>query len=552
MRPFDSIEDVLDELRAGKPVLVVDDEARENEGDLICAAELATPETMAFLVRYSSGYVCVALSGLKADRLDLRPMVQNNQDPRGTAYAVTVDAVEGIGTGISARDRAHTARVLADPSTTAWDLSRPGHVVPLRARAGGVLERPGHTESAVDLMRLAGLRPAGVLCEVVSEQDRTGMARLPELREFANVHGLRIIRVADVVRYRLRHLVERGARSKLPVCDLPFEVIGYHSVDGYEQVALVLGDVAGTEQVPVRVHSECFTGDVLGSMRCDCGPQLQDALNAIAEAGRGVLIYLRGQEGRGIGLIQKLRAYELQDAGCDTVDANLKLGLPVDARSYTTAAAILHDLDVGSVELFTSNPEKSQALRENGIDVVQTTALPIRINPHNRGYLETKRQRLGHRLPGPSVAIGVVEHGDARGRTLGFPTANLRLSLDECGLADGVYGGLAWIHDERFAGRAFVAAISIGTNPTFAGVEQRFEVHLLDFQGDLYGVEITIAPRSFIRPTLEFDSAPALVAQIQGDLDEIRALAKEWHGQSTVGNGLIADETLLDAADSGG
>ncbi|GAA3523110.1 hypothetical protein GCM10022222_01320 [Amycolatopsis ultiminotia] len=533
MTSFDSVPEVLDDLRSGKPVVVVDDQDRENEGDLICAAQFATSEVISFLVRHSSGYLCVAMPGEAADRLDLPPMVTSNEDPRGTAYTVTADARTGVGTGISARDRARTARVLADPGSQATDLTRPGHVVPLRARRGGVLERRGHTESAVDLMTLAGMRPAGVLAEVVSELDPTGMARLPELQKFAREHDLRIISVDDIVRYRRERVVQRVTRSRLPVCDAPFDVLGYRDVTGVEQIALVLGELEGAEDVLVRVHSECFTGDVLGSMRCDCGPQLQDALAAIVAAGRGVVVYVRGHEGRGIGLLRKLETYRLQDRGCDTVDANLALGLPVDARDYAAPAAILHDLGIRSIRLLSGNPAKLRALREHGVAVERMTPPPARVTKYNQAYLETKRARLGHRFPGvqdpPEAVIGIVEHGDARGRVLGFPTANLSLEIDECELADGVYGGLAWVHgDEPGDATAYVAAISVGTNPTFAGVEQRFEVHLLDFDRDIYGRELMVVPRAFLRPMLAFDSAGALVNQIRGDLDEIRALARDW------------------------
>lgn len=535
MEPIDSVVDALTDLREGKPILVVDDEDRENEGDLICAAQFATPEWISFLVRYSSGYLCVAVPNEVADRLQLPPMVQCSEDPRGTAYTVTVDASAGVGTGISARDRARTAQVLADPASRASDLIRPGHVVPLRAKPGGVLERRGHTEAAVDLTLLAGLHPAGVLCEVVSEEDPTRMARLPELRGFAQAHGIRVIQVNDVVRYRQARVVRRVTRSKLPVSNAPFEIVGYRDLDGIEQIAVVLGDVDGAENVLVRVHSECFTGDVLGSQRCDCGTQLDDALGAVAAVGRGVVVYVRGHEGRGVGLLAKLEAYRLQDEGCDTVEANVRLGLPVDARDYVGAAAILRDLGVRSVRLLSGNPAKQRGLRNQGIIVEKIIPPPARVNQHNWGYLETKHSRMGHRFPNveeaPSTVIGTVESGDARGQVLGFPTANLRLDVDECHLADGVYGGLAWLRENAESGPVHIAAISVGTNPTFDGVEQRFEVHLLDFQENIYGRELVVAPRAFIRPTLAFDSVGALAAQIQGDLDEIRGLACGWETQ---------------------
>jgi 3,4-dihydroxy 2-butanone 4-phosphate synthase/GTP cyclohydrolase II len=530
---FDRIEDALADLARGKPVVVVDDEDRENEGDLVFPAQFATPKLVAFTVRHTSGYLCVALTGPDADRLGLPPMVAQNEDPRQTAYTVTVDARQGISTGISARDRAHTIKLLAEQTTAPADLSRPGHVVPLRARAGGVLERAGHTEAAVDLMKLAGLRPAGLLCEIVSEHDATGMARLPELTEFATRYDLRLISIAELARYRRERQLERVVETRLPLRAGEFRAVGYRDdVDGREHVALVLGDVAGAD-VLVRVHSECLTGDVFGSLRCDCGPQLTDALAAIGAEGRGVVVYLRGHEGRGIGLLDKLRAYGLQDSGADTVDANLELGLPVDARDYAIAAKILRDLEVGSARLLTGNPAKAQSLREHGIPVGELVPLPVRVTKHNRRYLETKVERLGHELAlrrtSDRAVIGTVVHGDARGRELGFPTANLEIEVDGAALGDGVYGGLARVLDDPADETCCVAAISVGTNPTFPGGGQRFEVHLLDFAGDLYGRRLEVVPLSFVRPTLAFDSVAALVAQIEGDVWEIRRIAVGWH-----------------------
>ncbi|HEX5740723.1 MAG TPA: bifunctional 3,4-dihydroxy-2-butanone-4-phosphate synthase/GTP cyclohydrolase II [Pilimelia sp.] len=396
---FDTIERAVADIAAGKAVIVVDDADRENEGDLIFAAERATPALLAFTVRHTSGYICAPLTEADADRLDLPPMYHTNQDRRGTAYTVTVDAREGVSTGISAADRAHTIRLLADPATTAGDLARPGHVVPLRARAGGVLRRPGHTEAAVDLARLAGLRPAGVLCELVND-DGT-MQRLPDLRRFAATHDLALVSIADLVAYRRRteRQVERVTDARIPTRYGVFQAVGYRATfDGAEHVALVHGELGDGHDVLVRVHSECLTGDVFGSLRCDCGPQLDAALAAVAAAGRGVVLYVRGHEGRGIGLLHKLQAYQLQDRGRDTVDANLELGLPADARDYGTGAQILYDLGVRSMRLLTNNPAKRAGLEGYGLTVVDRAPLPSRPHPENVRYLRTKRDRMGHLL----------------------------------------------------------------------------------------------------------------------------------------------------------
>jgi 3,4-dihydroxy 2-butanone 4-phosphate synthase / GTP cyclohydrolase II len=397
--PLDTVDRALVDLAAGKAVLVIDDEDRENEGDLIFAGQLATPELVAFMVRYTSGYICVPITEANADRLDLPPMFRVNQDRRGTAYTVTVDAREGISTGISASDRAHTIRLLADPATTSADLSRPGHIVPLRARDGGVLRRPGHTEAAVDLARLAGLAPAGVLCEVVSEKDPSGMARADELRTFADEHGLALISIADLIAYRRRSekLVERVATARVPLRYGEFTAVGYSSsYDNREHVAFVFGEIGDGEDVLVRVHSECLTGDVFGSLRCDCGPQLDAALAAVAREGRGVVLYVRGHEGRGIGLLHKLQAYQLQDLGSDTLDANLELGLPADARDYGTGAQILVDLGIHTMRLLSNNPAKRAGLEGYGLRIVGQVPLPVRANPENLRYLQTKRDRMGH------------------------------------------------------------------------------------------------------------------------------------------------------------
>ena len=405
---LDPVEDAIADIAAGKPVVVVDDEDRENEGDIIFAAAKATPEVVAFTVRHSSGYICAAIPDSEADRLGLPPMVARNEDVRGTAYTVTVDAAEGITTGISAHDRAHTLRLLADPGSTRESFHRPGHVVPLRARRGGVLERGGHTEASVDLARAAGLPAAGVLCEVVSEEDPSGMARLPELRRFCDTHGLSLISIEQLADWRRVHtpVVTRNVESRLPTRHGDFHVVGYTGlIDGVEHIALVAGDVADDDgqDVLVRVHSECLTGDIFGSRRCDCGEQLSTSLDLIAEAGRGVLVYLRGQEGRGIGLVPKLRAYNLQDEGLDTVDANTAQGLPVDTREYSAAAQILTDLGVNSVALMSNNPEKRLGLERHGIPVVRRIPVELPSNPENEAYLRTKRDRMGHQLDSLSV-----------------------------------------------------------------------------------------------------------------------------------------------------
>ena len=397
---LDPVERAIADIAAGRAVVVVDDANRENEGDLIFAAAAATPELMAFTIRHSSGVICVPMPGEQLDRLDIGPMTARNDDRQKTAFAVTVDARHGVSTGISAADRAHTIRVLADPATHPGDLTRPGHVFPLRYREGGVLVRRGHTEAAVDLARLAGLPPIGVLVEIVND-DGT-MKRGQQLRDFSDQHGLTMISIEDLAnhRYRVERLAERISGTMLPTRFGDFTAFGYRdTVDASEHVALVYGDVSGEVPVLTRIHSECLTGDVFGSRRCDCGPQLEEALERIVDEGRGVLVYLRGHEGRGIGLAAKLRAYELQDAGLDTVDANLEQGLPADARHYGAAAQILRDLGVGSVRLLTNNPDKTAALEQFGVPVAERAALTIRPTHHNLAYLTTKRDRMGHDLP---------------------------------------------------------------------------------------------------------------------------------------------------------
>jgi 3,4-dihydroxy 2-butanone 4-phosphate synthase/GTP cyclohydrolase II len=400
---LDTVERAIADIAAGRAVVVVDDEDRENEGDLIFAAEMATPELVSFMVRYSSGYICVPLTEDDCDRLDLPPMHRINRDKRGTAYTVTVDARVGVSTGISATDRAMTMRLLADPASNATDFTRPGHIVPLRAKPGGVLRRTGHTEAAVDLARLAGLQPAGVLCEIVSQKDEGDMARLPELRAFCDEHGLALISIADLVAFRRRteSQVVKVAEAKLPTVHGEFTAVGYESLlDGTDHVALVRGELGDGRDVLVRVHSECLTGDVLGSRRCDCGPQLDAAMAAVAREGRGVVLYVRGHEGRGIGLMHKLQAYQLQDAGSDTLDANLELGLPADARDYGTGAQILVDLGIRTMRLLSNNPAKRAGLEGYGLEIVGRVPLPTLATPENLRYLKTKRDRMGHDLPG--------------------------------------------------------------------------------------------------------------------------------------------------------
>ncbi|BDD82180.1 riboflavin biosynthesis protein RibBA [Tsukamurella pulmonis] len=403
MTRFDSIERAIEDIAAGKAVVVVDDEDRENEGDLIFAAEKATPELVAFMVRYTSGYLCVPLDGATCDKLGLPPMYATNQDKHGTAYTVTVDAKAGVGTGISAADRATTMLKLADPSSTVDDFTRPGHVVPLRAKEGGVLRRPGHTEAAVDLATLAGLAPAGVICEIVSEKDPGGMAKSEELRVFADEHGLAMISIADMIAWRRKnekHVVQ-VASARIPTRYGDFQAVGYTSIhDDVEHVALVKGDVTADDgaDVLVRVHSECLTGDVFGSLRCDCGPQLDAAMEMVAQEGRGVVLYMRGHEGRGIGLMHKLQAYQLQDGGADTVDANLQLGLPADARDYGLGAQILVDLGITSMRLLTNNPAKRVGLDGYGLQITERVPMPLRANAENIHYLRTKRDRMGHDL----------------------------------------------------------------------------------------------------------------------------------------------------------
>jgi 3,4-dihydroxy 2-butanone 4-phosphate synthase/GTP cyclohydrolase II len=400
---LDDVERAVQDIRAGRAVVVVDDAARENEGDIIFAASKATPELLAFTIRHVRGLICVPMLGKDLDRLQIPPMTTDNQEHMGTAFTISVDARHGITTGISAADRARTIRTLADSATEPHDIVRPGHLFPLRYAEGGVLRRPGHTEAAVDLARLAGLTPAGVVAEIVNE-DGT-MARLPQLRAFADEHGLALITIAQLIEHRRRveRIVVRAAETRIPNAHGEWRGYGYrNTVDGTEHLALVLGDLGAEpdDDILVRMHSECLTGDVFGSRRCDCGAQLDASMAAIAAAGRGIVLYLRGHEGRGIGLLSKLRAYQLQDGGADTVDANLGLGLPVDAREYSTGAQILADLGVESLRLLTNNPAKVAGLVGFGIKVRERVPLPVTATADNIRYLTAKRDRMGHQLEG--------------------------------------------------------------------------------------------------------------------------------------------------------
>lgn len=399
--PFAPIEDAVAAIGRGEIVVVVDDEDRENEGDLIMAAEYATPEAIAFFVRHTSGLICVPMTGDRLDELDVPLMVKDNTEVQRTAFTYSVDFRHGTSTGISAADRAATIQALIDPSTRPADLARPGHIFPLRYRPGGTLKRAGHTEAAVDLARMAGLYPAGVLCEVVN--DDGSMARVPDLVGFCQEHDLLLISIADLIRYRRQNekLVKRVAEARIPTEWGDFTCYAYESLlDGETHLALVRGAVQGEDDVLVRVHSECLTGDVFGSLRCDCGIQLDQALKKIADDGLGVLVYLRGHEGRGIGIGHKLRAYSLQEDGRDTVEANLELGLPVDSREYGIGAQILVDLGITTMRLMTNNPAKYGGLEGFGLTVTERVPVVSQPNPENIAYLRTKRERMGHLLEG--------------------------------------------------------------------------------------------------------------------------------------------------------
>src|SRR5215469_14105385 len=395
---FDSVEEALEEFRKGNMVIVTDDANRENEGDLILAAEKATPEKISFMIRYTSGVICVPMEGTDLDRLELPLMTVQNTESMRTAYTVSVDAKEGVYTGISAADRARTIRLLASPSTAPEDLVRPGHVFPLRYREGGVLRRAGHTEAAVDLARLAGLRGSGVLAEVIN--DDGSMARLPDLIQFKKKHGLKLCSIESLIAYRRvrEKLIQKEEVISLPTHYGDFQLHLYRSVvDNVHHLALVKGTISSDDTTLVRVHSECLTGDVFGSCRCDCGNQLHAALEQIDEAGSGVLVYMR-QEGRGIGLAAKIRAYKFQEEGLDTVQANEKLGYPSDLREYGLGAQILCDLGVRHIRLLTNNPKKVVGLEGYGLNIVEQIPIKTPSNPHNERYLDTKREKLGHLL----------------------------------------------------------------------------------------------------------------------------------------------------------
>jgi 3,4-dihydroxy 2-butanone 4-phosphate synthase / GTP cyclohydrolase II len=397
--PFTDIENAIAAIERGEFVIVVDDADRENEGDLIMAAEKVTPEAMAFMIRHTSGVICLPLEGDRCDALQLPPMVANNTEAQRTAFTVSVDARVGTSTGISAADRAATVRALIDPATRPDDLARPGHIFPLRYREGGVLKRAGHTEAAVDLARMAGAYPSGVLSEITND-DGT-MARMPELEKFAAEHGLQLISIADLIRYR-RHrekLVRRVSEARIPTRHGDFTAYVFESLlDGVEHLAFVRGDISGNEDVLVRVHSECLTGDVFGSLRCDCGVQLDNALERVAREGRGVVVYLRGHEGRGIGLGHKLRAYTLQDEGRDTVEANVELGFPADSREYGIGSQILVDLGVSTMRLMTNNPSKYGGLEGYGLEIVERVPLHVEPTEENISYLRAKQEKMGHLL----------------------------------------------------------------------------------------------------------------------------------------------------------
>jgi 3,4-dihydroxy 2-butanone 4-phosphate synthase / GTP cyclohydrolase II len=432
---FATIEEAVAVIRDGGMVVVVDDEDRENEGDLVLAADAATPEQLAFMVNHTSGVVCVPMLGEDLDRLQIPMMVARNEDPKGTAYTVSVDAVEGTSTGISAADRAQTCNVLADPNATPDDINRPGHVFPLRYHPGGVLRRLGHTEAAVDLARLAGRRPAGVIAEVVNVDG--SMARVGDLERFCAEHDLIMVTIADLVAYRRAResLVERVATAKLPTPYGDWTMLGYRSTaDGTESLALLFGDPEGQPDVLVRMHSECLTGDVFRSLRCDCGAQLDLAMARIADEGQGVIVYLRGHEGRGIGLLHKLQAYELQDNGADTVDANLALGLPADARDYGIGALILADLGLSTLRLLTNNPEKRAALGGFGLSIVDRVPVEVLPNDENAFYLQTKAERMGHEYAGGDLAISTGV-GDIAKQLATAPAAVIRPERRGVGMA---------------------------------------------------------------------------------------------------------------------
>jgi 3,4-dihydroxy 2-butanone 4-phosphate synthase/GTP cyclohydrolase II len=402
---FATIEEALEDIAAGRMVVVVDDEDRENEGDLVMAAQFITPDAINFMTRQAGGWICLALTPERCDELGLDLMAAKNESAHQTPFTVTIEAREGVTTGISVYDQAHTMQVAVDPTKGQNDIVTPGHVHPLKAKAGGVLERTGHTEASIDLARLAGLNPAGVICEIQNEDG--SMARADDLAAYCFKHGLKMITIADLIAYRRRHdkLVERVVETGLPTGFGDFRVFGYRSlVDDKHHVALVKGDVDGKQDVLVRVHSECLTGDVFHSLRCDCGEQLESALSMIEAEGQGVLLYL-AQEGRGIGLLNKLKAYKLQEEGLDTVDANLKLGLPADLRDYGIGAQILVDLGLSSIRILTNNPKKIRGLEGYGLSVSAQIPIQHMPNPHNEAYLRAKKERMGHTLHHQGLAL---------------------------------------------------------------------------------------------------------------------------------------------------
>jgi 3,4-dihydroxy 2-butanone 4-phosphate synthase / GTP cyclohydrolase II len=402
---FATIEDAIEDIRQGRMVVVVDDENRENEGDLVIAAQFVTGDAINFMAKEGRGLICLALTPERCDELGLDLMAAKNEDPLKTAFTVSIDARQGVTTGISPAERAHTIQVAISPKSRPEDFTHGGHVFPLKAKRGGVLERVGHTEASVDLARLAGLQPAGVICEIVADDGH--MARVPDLVGYCDRHALKMVTIADLVAYRRRtdKLVERVVSTRLPTTFGDFVAVGYRSlVDNKHHVALVKGEVAGAEDVLVRVHSECLTGDVFHSLRCDCGEQLESALSMIEREGRGVLLYL-SQEGRGIGLLNKLRAYKLQEEGLDTVDANLRLGLPADLRDYGIGAQILSDLGLTSIRILTNNPKKISGLAGYGLSVSDQIPIQHVANPHNEAYLRAKRDRLGHTLHHQGLAF---------------------------------------------------------------------------------------------------------------------------------------------------
>ncbi|MFL5846503.1 MAG: bifunctional 3,4-dihydroxy-2-butanone-4-phosphate synthase/GTP cyclohydrolase II [Solirubrobacteraceae bacterium] len=395
---FASIEEALEDIAAGKMVVVVDDEDRENEGDLVMAAQFVTPDAINFMTRQAGGWICLALTPERCEELDLQLMAAHNESAHETPFTITIEAREGVTTGISVHDQAYTMQVAVDPTKGSADIVKPGHVRPLKARAGGVLERTGHTEASIDLAKLAGLNPAGVICEIQNEDG--SMARVDDLAVYCHKHDLKMVTIADLIAYRRRHdkLVERVVSTVLPTGFGDFQAVGYRSlVDDKHHVALVKGEVAGKEDVLVRVHSECLTGDVFHSLRCDCGEQLESALAMIEQEGHGVLLYL-AQEGRGIGLLNKLKAYKLQEEGLDTVEANLRLGLPADLRDYGIGAQILADLGLGSIRILTNNPKKIRGLEGYGLRVTDQIPIEHVTNPHNEAYMRTKAEKMGHTL----------------------------------------------------------------------------------------------------------------------------------------------------------